>query len=144
MGLIQTFLTRKGCIMKGQWFIISAVIASSAFLGLSFLLKDYFVVDSSSSAAVSNDFYFNSIREQLDSIITNTVVSGNCINLTTNLNEFKTVTEKTLGTKGLFFYLDYNIKDCPTKAVDFNFMVASQDQVIYNFTTKKTPSEIIG
>ena len=41
---------------KGQWFIISAVIATGAFLSISLVLKDFFVVDASNDARTREDF----------------------------------------------------------------------------------------
>lgn len=45
---------------KGQWFLVSAVIASSIFLGISFLLRDYFAVP----PIVTNEenVYFDNIK----------------------------------------------------------------------------------
>ncbi|MFA4819336.1 MAG: hypothetical protein WC613_00075 [Candidatus Aenigmatarchaeota archaeon] len=132
--------------MKGQWFIISAVIISSVFLGISLLLKDYFVVDPSSPARISNDIYFNSITKQLDNIIKNTVTDDNptCRNLSTNLKELNATAWNILAPKGIFFYMKYNINDCDvTNNVSLDFLVASQDGLIYNFTTLNSPSQIL-
>ncbi len=130
--------------MKGQWFIISAVIASSIFLGISFLLKDYFVIDSASTARISNDFYFSNIEEQLNNIVAKTITTGGCINLTTALNEFITVAEKDLSSKGLFSKMEYNIVQCDPNVVKFDFIVASHDEIIYKFSTRQNVSELIG
>lgn len=132
--------------MKGQWFIISAVVVSSVFLGISLVLKDYFVVDSSSPVRTTDVFYFKSINEQLDNIIKNTVTDDHptCVNLSTNLNELNTTTSKTLAAKGIFFYLKYNIKGCDTtNDVDVDLLVASQNGMVYNFTTLSSPSQIL-
>lgn len=131
---------------KGQWFLISAVIASSAFLGISLLVKDYFAVDTSSAAKINNGFYFQSISQQLDNILKNTVVNDSpvCINLTTNLDEFRAVAEKAMAAKGLFFDMNYTIKNCSSKKVNFNFLLASQSETLYNFSTAKSASEVIG
>lgn len=131
--------------MKGQWFIISAVIASSIFLGMSFLLKDYFVVDSAATARVSNDFYFGNIEDQLDNIVRNSITnSTNCVNLTTNLDEFKALAEKDLASRGFYSKIEYKVIQCAPNAVKFDFIVASHDEIIYNFTTRQNASELIG
>ena len=131
--------------MKGQWFIISAVVASSVFLGISLLLKDYFVIDSSASAAVNNDHYFRNIDRELDSIVMKTPTSpGNCVNLTTNLEEFKTLTQQELAARGMLLSMEYNIIQCSPNVVNFDLLVASNSQVLYNFTTRSQASEIIG
>lgn len=137
--------------MRGQWFIISAVVASSIFLGMSFLLKDYFAVNSAETARVNNAFYFNSIQEQLDNVVRNTVTHTNCMNLTTNLAELKWLAEKELAARGIFARVEYNPSmivcntNPPTEsAVKFDFIVASHDQIIYNFTTRQYPGDFIG
>ena len=133
--------------MKGQWFIISAVVVSSVFLGISLVLKDYFVVDSSSPAKTADIFYFKSINVQLDNIIKNTVTDDHptCINLSTNLNELNATAVNVLASKSIFYYLKYNIKSCDTtNDVDVDLLVASQNGMIYNFTTLSSPSQILG
>ena len=45
--------------------------------------------------------------------------------------------------------IEYNVAQCnvnpPAESVvKFDFIVASHDQIIYNFTTRKYPSELIG
>ena len=137
--------------MRGQWFIISAVVASSIFLGMSLLLKDYFDVNSAETARTNNAFYFNSIQEQLDNVVRNTPTKSGCINLTTNLAELKWVVEKELAAKGVFARVEYNPAmivcndNPPTESeVKVDFIVASHEQVIYNFTTKKYASDFIG
>lgn len=133
--------------MKGQWFLISAVIASSAFLALSLFFKDYFVLDTSSPAKINNDLYLYSISGQLDNIVSTSITNDppRCINLTTGIDEFKTLTERTLAPKGLFVFLNYTVLDCTTNnIVAFDILVASHDEVIYNFTTLRNSSQVIG
>ncbi len=131
--------------MKGQWFIISAVVASSVFLGISLLLKDYFVVDSSAAVTVNNDHYFYNINRELDNIVANTHTSpGNCINLTTSLDGFRTLTQQEMAARGVLLSLEYTIVQCGPNQVNFDILMASNDEVIYNFTTRKNASEIIG
>lgn len=131
--------------MKAQWFIISAVVASSVFLGISTLLKGYFVIDSSTAATINNDHYFRNIDRELDGIVAMTPTSpGNCVNLTTNLEEFKTLTQQELASRGLLLSLEYTIIQCSPNQVGFDLLVASNSQILYNFTTRKSASEIIG
>lgn len=62
--MLKSFQSGKRTSSKGQWFFISAVIASGIFLSISVIFKDYFAVDS--SAALSDeDFYFSSIKDGL-------------------------------------------------------------------------------
>lgn len=131
--------------MKGQWFIISAVVASSVFLGISLLLKDYFVTDSSVPATANNDHYFSNINREFDQIISSTPTSpGNCLNLTTRLDEFKALTGHEMAARGVLLSLQYTIQQCSPNQVKADILLASNNQVIYNFTTLKNVSQIIG
>lgn len=131
--------------MKGQWFIISAVVASSVFLGISMLLKDYFIIDSSKSATINDDHYFYNINREVDNIVAHTPTTpGNCINLTTNLDAFKALAQQEMAARGILLSLEYNIVQCSPNHVNFDILTASNGEVIYNFTTRKSASEIIG
>ncbi|HLC68109.1 MAG TPA: hypothetical protein VJI12_04500 [archaeon] len=132
--------------MKGQWFIISAVVASSIFFGISVMMKDYFVLDSSQTASMNSDYYFYNIQNQFNKIVATTVTNVNCINLTTNLNEFKTVTEKSLAGKGYFALLEYQVTPpCgANNIVKMDLIIADGRQTIYNFSTYSNVNQIIG
>ncbi len=133
--------------MKGQWFIISAVVATSVFLSISVLLEDYFIIDASSQARVSNDFHFYNIMDQFNYIAENTMTNGSCINLTTRLDELKKLTEDSLGAKGFLVNLEYTINppDCSgSETVDIDLLVASHEQIIFNFTKYNSSQELIG
>ncbi|MBI4174014.1 MAG: hypothetical protein HY517_00070 [Candidatus Aenigmarchaeota archaeon] len=131
--------------MKGQWFIISAVIASSIFLGMSFLLKDYFAVDTAAVGRVNSDFYFGNIENQLDNIVRNSVTSvANCLNLTTSLDEFIALAERDLASRGYYAKIEYKVVQCSPNVVNFDFIVASHDSIVHNFTKRENVSELIG
>ena len=131
--------------MKGQWFIISAVVASSVFLGISMLLRDYFIIDSSTSATINTEHYFYNVNRELDNIVSHTPASPvNCINLTTNLDAFKALTQQELAARGILFSLEYAIVQCSPNIVNFDLLMASNNEVIYNFSTRKNASDIIG
>lgn len=53
---------------KGQWFFISAVIASGIFLSISVVFRGYFSVDNS-VASVDENFYLSGIKDGLISSI---------------------------------------------------------------------------
>ncbi|MBI2076168.1 MAG: hypothetical protein HYT72_02890 [Candidatus Aenigmarchaeota archaeon] len=55
---------RDNIFNKGQWFFISAVIASGIFLSISVIFKDYFAVESSPVLS-DEDFYFSSVKDGL-------------------------------------------------------------------------------
>ncbi len=132
--------------MKGQWFIISAVVATSVFLSISMLLQNYFIVDSSSQARVNADYYFYNFLDQFNEA-RKVTTDGNCTNLTTNLESLKNMVQNTLASKGLFMYFEYQIvpPDCSgDEDVNMDLVIATREQIIYNFTNYNTTDEIIG
>jgi hypothetical protein len=52
---------------KGQWFLLSAVIASATFLTISIMFKGYFSMDSSRIANIDDDFFFGNVVKELNS-----------------------------------------------------------------------------
>jgi 5'(3')-deoxyribonucleotidase len=131
--------------MKGQWFLISAVVASTVFFSISLMLEGYFASDSSEQASINKDFYFYNILEQVNNIVATTPTNISCVNLTTNLNEFKTVTERTLASKGYFSYLEYTITP-PCGAVNIvkiDLIIATSKGQMYNFSTYTDPKQIV-
>ncbi|MEM7827024.1 MAG: hypothetical protein QXQ40_02260 [Candidatus Aenigmatarchaeota archaeon] len=55
--------------MKGQWFIISAVIISGMLLTISTLLNGFFLFDYSSAIRLDEDFLFLNIERELNRTI---------------------------------------------------------------------------
>ncbi|MCX6819126.1 MAG: hypothetical protein NT129_03970, partial [Candidatus Aenigmarchaeota archaeon] len=51
---------------KGQWFLISTVMVSAAFLAISFLFEEYFAVDNSAMARIADNYYFDDIKYGLN------------------------------------------------------------------------------
>lgn len=51
---------------KGQWFLLSAVIASATFLSISLMYKGYLSIDSSEAARINEDFFFMNIVSELN------------------------------------------------------------------------------
>ena len=50
---------------KGQWFLISAVIASSVFLVISVAMRNYHALDTSAASRRNEDFYFMQVEQGL-------------------------------------------------------------------------------
>ncbi|MCD6557494.1 MAG: hypothetical protein J7K31_00475 [Candidatus Aenigmarchaeota archaeon] len=94
---------------KGQWFIISAIVISSAFLVISMLFKGYYLIDTSSSATIDEDYYFENIQSDLNNVID----SSDCSNVTKNLNKFIEFAREEMGKKGKYLDVNYTIS-CPT------------------------------
>jgi hypothetical protein len=140
------FFSKEKARPKGQWFIISAVIASGVFLGLSMLLKDYFIIDSSSYAMVNNDYYFYNTLDQFRNVVSDTPTYVSCINLTTNLDEFRAFTQKELAAKGLFVFMNYTVTPpCNNpNTVKLDLLIASENGLLYNFSSYVSPKQVIG
>jgi len=76
--------------MKGQWFLISAVIMSSIFLTISIFLKGYYHVDTSKVALTDEDYYFRNIVEELNKTLKNSY----------NVDEFIFFVEQKMAERG--------------------------------------------
>ena len=94
--------------MKGQWFLISAVIAVGAFLSISIFFRDYFVFDTTYTIRINEETYFSSLKMQFDAV----VAQSTCTNLDANLKEFEYFAQKKMAEIGYFLYLDHTINGC--------------------------------
>ncbi len=129
--------------MKGQWFLISAVMAASAFLLISALFKAYFVVDSSNVARTDEDFYFTNVWQQIgNSAVQN---PGNCQQLDASLREFKAFADTEVSRMGYLFFLNYTYT-CPPASVSPGLMVASDRMIVCrNVNTDDIlPNNVVG
>ena len=117
--------------MKGQWFLISAVIASSAFLTISFLFRSYFAADSTEVARINEDFYFHDIKQQFD-ILAN---EQDCANYDSNFREFRAFAEREMGNLGYLLYMNFTIDDCSQKKYRWGMLLASERMVICHNVT---------
>ena len=116
---------------KGQWFLISTVIASVAFLSISFLFKDYFIVDTSATAMAYEDFYFWDIKNGLNEMVS---IHGfdqpTCEDLGYRLDEFSYLVGSNMNEIGYYFFANKTV-DCPGRVVNFGILLASDRMVIY-------------
>jgi len=112
--------------MKGQWFIISAVVASGVFLAISVLFRDYFMVDSAAVTERNEPFYFKNIEQQL--LRLETLDSG-CTNpqlYDEHYRELAYRAEKSMAALGYVLYLNRTAACPPT----FSILLASEHMVI--------------
>ncbi len=79
-----------GFSSKGQWFIISAVIASGAFLIISVIFRGYFATDTGKVALTDENYYFFSIKSGLNQTISISCSQGS------NPAETRSITERNL------------------------------------------------
>jgi hypothetical protein len=93
--------------MKGQWFLISAVVATGVFLAISTLFKSYLVIDTAGVARTNEDFYFHNIDDQFNALAART----NCDDRV--MREFRAFVEREMGNLGYLVYMNYP-PDCST------------------------------
>jgi len=86
--------------MKGQWFIVSAVIASSGFLAISTLFSSYFIIDNSQIPRINEDFLFLNIQEELN----RTIDYSTSDNIERNVKEFVEFSKNKMSEIG--YYLE--------------------------------------
>lgn len=110
---------------KGQWFLISAVIAVSAFLSISIVLKDFFVIDSSVTARNREDQYMWNIKEQFE----NVVEKSSCTEMDANLNEYMNFVKNRLWESGYLVYIEYahNPQNRPPRTKDYSYTCQDDD-----------------
>ncbi|MBI4170058.1 MAG: hypothetical protein HY514_00020 [Candidatus Aenigmarchaeota archaeon] len=134
--------------MKGQWFLISAVLATSAFLSISLVLKDYFVTDASDIARGREDYYLWDLRTQFDAL----VQESSCDDMEKNLNGFIAFVRNRLWESGYLGYIEYDktqgktqsyAYDCEeddpvtppnerVRNIEKGLLVATEDAVFYS------------
>jgi len=126
----QSSKSDKNNISKGQWFIISAVVVSGAFLAISFLFRSYYDTDTSSVTRYDEDFHFQNIKEQFD----NTIKLSNCANLEKNLKEFVYFAEQRMQENGYLLVINYTIVGCEADVgnVRRGILLASENAVLYD------------
>lgn len=111
--------------MKGQWFLISAVVATSAFLAISLLFKGYFVSDATDTAKMNEDYYFHDIRQQFNNVI----AQSDCTNMDRNAREFRVFAEREIGNLGYLLFLNFSI-DCNAKSYTLGLLIASERMIV--------------
>lgn len=112
---------------KGQWFIISAVVASGVFLVISSLFQGYFAVDPDRVAQINEDFYFNNIKyelEKLDAI-------KDCGTFDRQFNEFTHLVKSRLAGAGYYVFVNKTTGCAPSSITTFGILAASEKAVIY-------------
>jgi hypothetical protein len=113
--------------MKGQWFLISAVIAAGAFLTISVIFRSYFFADSSSIAKMDEDYYYWNLKAQLNKVL----IISDCTNMEKNVNEAVYFFRQNMAEKGYMLYVNYSSIDCSGKKINnLGIVLASERMVI--------------
>lgn len=112
---------------KGQWFILSAVIVSGAFLTISVLFRSFFSVDTSDIAMLDHDVLLSSIKDGMRKTIEES--EPLCGILERNLDEFKYFSMEKMSEKGYILDIRYDITDCAAKQVDTHLILLSSSSM---------------
>ncbi|MBI4018371.1 MAG: hypothetical protein HY368_02075 [Candidatus Aenigmarchaeota archaeon] len=110
-----------GLDVKGQWFIISAVVITSFFVILSGALRDYTAADFLPVASSSEAFYFENVRDMLKKSVTN---SPPC-SAERNLTEAIYYTTSKMASLGYIEDVSYVAVDCSQKKYSVTLYIAS-------------------
>ncbi len=107
--------------MRGQWFVIAAIITSATLLAISQILASYLIVDLSFVGRLKEDVIFYSLVEELNKTIEKCMTSGNCMK---RIEEFSYVASRELGGRGYYFHL--LLKDLSPSSVVVKLQVLSE------------------
>lgn len=111
---------------KGQWFIISAVLASATFLAISILFKGYFSLDSSRLANIDDDFFLFNVISQLN---TTAKYSSDTAEFRMDVEDFIAYAEKKAIEKGYFLFIR-NTSAMNPGGTNFIISIATQNMNI--------------
>jgi hypothetical protein len=120
---------------KGQWFIISAVVISGVFVIISSMLRVSFGIDASDVARRNEHFYFNNIKEQVGNVELRCQQGSD---FAKDLSEFLYFSQKSMESKGYFFFMNYTIDGCTARSL--GIMIASEKGMFYQ---NVDPNELI-
>lgn len=108
--------------LKGQWFLISAIMATGVFLVISGLFKTYLVQDTSPEARANEDYFFDNIRMQFNEI------RKDCPEIDRNLRDFRAFVSREMTSHGYLFYMNYSLSGCTVS--NPSLLIASERYVI--------------
>jgi hypothetical protein len=106
-------MPRSSRYNKGQWMLISAVIVTGTFLSISLVLKDYFIVDASTSARDLESQHFQNIKEQFENVVQGSSCTGT--EMEDNLNDYIAFVRNSLQESGYLVYIEYEKTSGKTK-----------------------------
>jgi len=133
--------TRRSSASKGQWFLISTVVAVGALLSVSLVMKDFFAVDASTTSRSREGFYEWDLKEQFENIVN----QSSCADMQKNLDDFISFSRARLWESGYLVYIEYQQTAGKTKPYSYicndspkvrdigkGILIATQDAVYYD------------
>lgn len=109
--------------MKGQWFIISAVVITSFFVVLSGLLRDYSAIDFLPTGTSSEAFYFENVKLMLKNSVTTS--PPDCGSIEKNLTETIYYTTRKMASLGYIEDASFSAVDCAQKKYTITLSISS-------------------
>lgn len=107
--------------MKGQWFLIAAVIASATLLAISQILGSYLVLDLSSVGELREDLIFHSIVSELNKTVKKCLKVGDCEQ---RIEEYYFTATRELGSRG--YYLEIQVLQVLPNKVELKIDLLSE------------------
>lgn len=112
---------------KGQWFILSAVVASFVFLTLSTFFRGYYIIDTSSIPLCDEDFIMWNIVSELNKTITQYATSDG--ELAEYLDKLINLAEENYRSLG--YYVDINITSpVHLSGTSFKILIKTHQMII--------------
>jgi len=111
--------------MKGQWYIVAAVLFSFSLLSIFNIFKSYSEIDFTSVLKNDEGEISSNIIEELKQIEKN---SGNTANLKADVSEFLEMAEANLIGKG--YYFEYNFSTSPPSTLDYNLTISGKNMAV--------------
>ncbi|MBI2578244.1 MAG: hypothetical protein HYW26_00885 [Candidatus Aenigmarchaeota archaeon] len=109
--------------MKGQWFIISAVVITSFFVVLSGLLRDYSAIDFLPTGTSSEAFYFENVKTVLENSVSSS--PPDCAGIEKNLSEAIYYTKRKMASLGYIEDVSFSAADCAQKKYTITLGISS-------------------
>ncbi|MBI4896101.1 MAG: hypothetical protein HY832_00965 [Candidatus Aenigmarchaeota archaeon] len=91
---------------KGQWFLISAVFVTSAFLAMSIVLRGSLITGSADEAGKNEQYYFYTIMNQFDQLLANANEKGLCGTVDIAMQELRAAAIAQMEERGYKLIID--------------------------------------
>lgn len=109
--------------MKGQWFIVSAVVVTTFFVAISGLLRDYFIADFAPAVTATEDFYFENVKQGMTDAVR--ASPPDCAGIDKNLAEFIEFSRKNMAEFGYLQDVAILNRNCPAKIYTIQLNITS-------------------
>ncbi len=112
--------------MRGQWYIVAAVLFSFSLLTLFNIFNSYSRIDYTSVLKNDEDLIFPNLVEELNKTVEN---SENIKNLNADVGDLLEMAENSLSGKG--YFINYNFTVVSNR-VDYNLTIGGINMLVKN------------